>query len=85
MHEQVVNLHMHSVYSDGHGTHHQIASAALNSDVDIVIVTDHNVLVHGVEGYYQNNHRKILLLIGEEIHDQNSRASKEPLACLRSK
>lgn len=79
MHEQVVNLHMHSVYSDGHGTHHQIAAAALNSDVDIVIVTDHNVLVHGVEGYYQNNHRKILLLIGEEIHDQTRQPQKNHL------
>lgn len=79
MYEHVVNLHMHSIYSDGHGTHHQIATAALHSAVDIVIVTDHNVLVHGVEGYYENKDRKILLMIGEEIHDQTRQPQKNHL------
>ncbi|MGZ9235150.1 MAG: histidinol-phosphatase, partial [Anaerolineales bacterium] len=36
---------MHTVYSDGSGTHKDIAQAALRTGLDVVIVTDHNVLV----------------------------------------
>ena len=53
MHEIVVNLHMHTRYSDGTGTHKDIAHAAIKAGLDAVIVTDHNVLVQGVEGYYR--------------------------------
>jgi hypothetical protein len=70
MHEIVVNLHMHTRYSDGSGTHKDIAAAALKAGVDVVIVTDHNVLVQGFEGYYKEKTKKILMLIGEELHDQ---------------
>lgn len=70
MHEITVNLHMHTRYSDGSGTHKDIATAALKTDVDVVIVTDHNILVHGFEGYYKEKNKKILMLIGEEVHDQ---------------
>ncbi len=70
MREVVVNLHMHTRYSDGSGTHKDIAAAALKAGVDVVIVTDHNVLVSGFEGYYKGKNKKILMLIGEEVHDQ---------------
>jgi hypothetical protein len=70
MHEICVNLHMHTVYSDGHGTHQDIAKAALRAGLDAVIVTDHNVYVDGPEDYYQEGERRVLLLVGEEIHDQ---------------
>ena len=70
MHEITVNLHMHTRYSDGSGTHKDIATAALKTDADVVIVTDHNILVHGFEGYYKEKNKKILMLIGEEVHDQ---------------
>jgi hypothetical protein len=70
MHEVIVNLHMHTRYSDGSGLHKEIASAASKTDVDAVIVTDHNILVDGFEGYYKEKRRKILMLIGEEVHDQ---------------
>ncbi len=69
MHELVVNLHMHTSYSDGTGTHDEIAHAALNAGLDAVIVTDHNVLVNGLERYYRNGDRQLLLLIGEEVHN----------------
>jgi len=49
MHEIVVNLHMHTRYSDGSGTHKDIAQAAIKTGLDAVIVTDHNVLVQGVQ------------------------------------
>jgi hypothetical protein len=70
MHEVVVNLHMHTRYSDGSGLHKDIAAAALKTGMDVVIVTDHNVLVHGFEGYYKDGSRRVLMLVGEEIHDQ---------------
>lgn len=70
MQEIIVNLHMHTRYSDGSGTHRDIAKAALTAGVDAVIVTDHNILVQGFEGYYKEKNKKILMLIGEEVHDQ---------------
>ncbi len=70
MHEVIVNLHMHTRYSDGSGGHQDIAKAAFAAGVDVVIVTDHNVLVQGFEGYYKEKNKKILMLIGEEVHDQ---------------
>ena len=79
MPEIVVNLHMHTRYSDGSGTHKDIAKAALNAGVDVVIVTDHNVLVHGLEGYYREGNRRLLVLIGEEIHDQDRDPQKNHL------
>lgn len=68
--EIIVNLHMHTTYSDGTGTHQEIARAAIQSGLDAVIVTDHNVLVQGVEGYIREGERRVLLLVGEEVHDQ---------------
>ncbi len=76
MHEIVVNLHMHTRYSDGHGSHRDIAQAAIRAGLDAVIVTDHNVLVGGFEGYYIENQKRVLLLIGEEIHDQSRAPQK---------
>jgi hypothetical protein len=79
MHEIVVNLHMHTRYSDGSGTHREIAIAALKTGVEAVIVTDHNVLVQGLEGYYREKHKRVLVLIGEEIHDQDRNPQKNHL------
>ncbi len=79
MHEIVVNLHMHTRYSDGSGTHRDIAQAALQTGVDAVIVTDHNVLVRGVEGYYRVGRRGVLLLVGQEVHDQDRDPQKNHL------
>ncbi len=68
------NLHMHTPYSDGEAYHAEIAQAALSAGLDFIIVTDHNVLVQGVEGYYSSGEgaerRHVLLLSGEEIHDR---------------
>ncbi len=72
MPELIVNLHMHTRYSDGSGTHQDIAQAALRAGLDVVIVTDHNVWVEGVEGYFtlpNDKERRVLLLVGEEVHN----------------
>ena len=79
MSEVVVNLHMHTRYSDGTGSHEDIAAAALRAGLDAVIVTDHNVLVQGAEGYYGPGRRRVLVLVGEEIHDQDRIPQKNHL------
>ena len=79
MHEIVVNLHMHTRYSDGSGTHKDIAQAAIRTGLDAVIVTDHNVLVQGVEGYYRVGPSRVLLLVGQEVHDQDRDPQKNHL------
>ncbi|MBN1310667.1 MAG: PHP domain-containing protein [Anaerolineae bacterium] len=71
VHEYAGNLHVHTTYSDGTGMHADVAQAAIQAGLDFVIVTDHNVHVSGVEGYYygQSREERVLLLVGEEIHD----------------
>ena len=82
MNEFVANIHMHTRYSDGHGSHMDIVSAAMEAGIDGVIVTDHNVWVDGVEGYFHDGPRKVLLLIGEEVHDQIREPQKNHLLVL---
>jgi len=82
MHEIIINLHMHTRYSDGTGTHKDIAQAAMKTGLDAVIVTDHNVLVQGVEGYYRSSSlppTRLLLLVGQEVHDQDRVPQKNHL------
>ncbi|KAF0111601.1 MAG: hypothetical protein FD147_782 [Chloroflexi bacterium] len=74
MKELVCNLHIHSTYSDGTGNYQTIANAALKNSVDVIIITDHNILVKGVEGYRSGFGKQVLMLTGEEVHDQ----SKDP-------
>ncbi|MBI3160419.1 MAG: PHP domain-containing protein [Chloroflexi bacterium] len=73
---------MHTTYSDGTGTHVDIAAAAIRAGLDVVIVTDHNVLVQGLEGYLESGTKKVLLLIGEEVHDQAREPQKSHLLAL---
>lgn len=70
MYEYVGNLHVHTPYSDGSAPHDVVAAAAIRAGLDFVVTTDHNVWVHGVEGYYRDRQgREVLLLTGEEVHD----------------
>ena len=73
---------MHTTYSDGSGSHADIVKAALATGLDAVITTDHNVLVDGPAGYYQDGDRSVLLLVGEEIHDQTADPQKNHLLVL---
>lgn len=82
MPEIILNLHLHSLYSDGRLTHAQIAQAALRAGVDVVVVTDHNVYVEGPEDYYTEGERRTLLLVGEEIHDQARQPPKNHLLAI---
>ena len=67
--EAVGNMHMHTLYSDGEKWHAGIADDAIRAGLDFIIVTDHNVWVDGVEGYYENENGRVLLLAGEEVHN----------------
>jgi predicted metal-dependent phosphoesterase TrpH len=78
-HEYVGNLHTHTRYSDGHGSHEDIALAAIEAGLDFVIVTDHNVWVEGMDGYRYLDRQRVLLLTGEEIHDQAREPQKNHL------
>ncbi len=82
LHESVVNLHSHTPYSDGTLYHAAIAEAALNAGLDMVCVTDHNVWVDGVEGYYPRgalDDRTVLLTVSEELHDPTRQPQKNHL------
>lgn len=79
MHELTINLHTHTRYSDGIGLHRDIAHAALQTGLDVVIVTDHNVMPQGHDGYYREGKKRVLLLVGEEIHDQARKPQKNHL------
>ncbi len=64
------HLHIHTPYSDGAKQHMDIARDAIAAGLDFVIITDHNVWVDGLEGYYGDPKKgQVLLLVGEEVHD----------------
>ncbi len=79
MQEYTINLHMHTPYSDGTGSHAEISKAAIQAGIDAVIVTDHNIWVEGFEAYYGNQSKKVLVLVGEEIHDHKRVPQKNHL------
>jgi PHP domain len=82
MFEAVLNLHMHTRYSDGTGSHEDLVRAGLNSGLDALIVTDHNVLVHGVNRYVHEGGRKLLILAAEEVHDRGPNQQKNHMLVL---
>ncbi len=79
MNELIINLHMHTIYSDGSGTHADLGRIALKTGIDVILVTDHNILVQGVDSYYREGKKKALVLAGEEIHDQDRDPQKNHL------
>jgi len=79
MDEIILNSHLHTLNSDGTGSHKDIALAAMRAGLDAVVITDHNVLVNGPAGYYKEGDRRVLLIVGEEIHDQARVPQKDHL------
>jgi len=82
MNEIVINLHIHTRYSDGHCNHAEICNAAIDCGLDAIITTDHNVLVQGINRYHEQKGKKVLLLTGEEVHDQGRESQKNHLLVL---
>lgn len=81
MPEIVGNLHLHTIASDGTGTHAQVARAAARAGLDFIIYTDHNVAVEGREGWFESGGREILCLMGQEINDQRRLPEVNHLLC----
>lgn len=72
MFEYTGAIHVHSIFSDGSGDINEIASYANESELDYLIITDHNTLraLHeGYEGWYG----KTFLLVGCEINDKENK------------
>ena len=78
-HEYVGNLHLHTPYSDGHVRHEDIAKAAIRAGLDFIVTTDHNIWVGGIDGYRTMGKKRLLLLAGEEVHDQSRNPQKNHL------
>jgi tRNA(Leu) C34 or U34 (ribose-2'-O)-methylase TrmL len=82
MEEITCNIHMHTTYSDGFGTYSTIIDAAAQAGLDVVIITDHNVWVNGLEGYYSRGKKRVLVLTGEEVHNQDRFPQKNHMLVL---
>lgn len=82
MQEIIASIHIHSVYSDGLKTPPQIARDAADQNVDVIIMTDHNVFPVGFDGYYCHRKQSVLLITGEEIHDKNRQPQKNHMLAL---
>jgi hypothetical protein len=66
LHDVACVMHLHSRYSDGTGSVHQIAKAARRSGVEVVLLTDHDTLEardRGEERWFG----EVLVLVGEEV------------------
>ena len=71
MYETKFALHIHTHYSDGNASHQSLVEIAAKAGLDGIITTDHNIWIEGLDGYYGEEKRKIMLLVGEEIHDRS--------------
>ncbi len=65
-------IHVHSKYSDGSGSVEEIVKAAKESDLDFLILTDHNTLRALDEGY-EKWYGRTLLLVGSELNDKENK------------
>jgi hypothetical protein len=78
------NFHLHTEHSDGTGSHWQVAMIAAEAGLDVIICTDHNLWVPDKEGWYTHSEtgRKVLLLMGEEVHDDERSPQANHYLCL---
>ena len=79
MQEIILNLHIHTNYSDGSLAHAEVANTAIRCGLDAIIITDHNIRPEGLQGYYHDGGKKVLVMIGEEIHNQDRQPQKSHL------
>ena len=68
LHLYTGNIHIHSTYSDGHGTIPEIAAAAKAAGLDFIVVTDHNTLDGLAE---EGCHHGVLTLCGSELNNDS--------------
>ena len=58
MEELVVNLHIHTLYSDGIWPHKKIAEAGIQAGLDALVITDHNILVKDLKDIINPTEKK---------------------------
>lgn len=63
---------MHSKFSDGSGTVQEIADYACDSNLDFIILTDHNTLKAKDQGF-EKWHKNTMLIVGYEVNDIKNR------------
>ncbi len=68
MFEYSGSIHMHSKFSDGSGTVEEIANYACESNLDFIILTDHNTIKAKDKGY-EKWHKNLMLIVGYELND----------------
>lgn len=68
LHLYTGNIHIHSTYSDGHGTIPEIAAAARAAGLDFIVITDHNTLGGLAEEGYLHG---VLTLCGAEVNNDS--------------
>lgn len=62
----MIDLHIHSTYSDGTLTIEELISNGINNDVKIMSITDHDTVL-GIQEYSKNINDKIIIVPGVEI------------------
>ena len=84
LYEIIGNFHMHTDHSDGTASHRGVAAIAAQTGLDVIIYTDHNVWVPGVEGWHTHpeTDKKVLRLMGEEVHDEERSPQANHYLCL---
>ena len=78
MYEYTANFHQHTTASDGAGTHQGVIKAGAEAKLDIMVFTDHNIYVPGIEGW----HGETLALMGSEINDTRLKPEINHYLCL---
>ncbi len=65
-------IHVHSRFSDGSGSIEEIMAAAQETNLDFLILTDHNTL-RALEEGYEKWYGKTLLIVGSELNDRENK------------
>jgi hypothetical protein len=73
----ISNIHMHTTLSDGNRSHQELADIAQQAGLDVLVVTDHNILAPDRAGWYG----RTLLLVGEEVHDRQRSLQSSHTLC----
>ena len=79
LYEITINLHMHTRYSDGSGSHSDIVQAAMHCRHRCRHRHRSQCLGQWTGRLLPNGNSQVLLLVGEEIHDQARQPQKNHL------
>ncbi len=66
MHQVTALIHVHTTASDGTSDHLEIVRQAARAGVDVVVLTDHDIISPGA-GWHNIGGRKVLVMAGTEV------------------